>query len=773
MKRKSIFGLLLVSLMLGLSTTSCDDMLSTGDERNAYKVAQDSLYSYWGILQSLQNVAERYVILNECRGDLVQGSTYISDTIKAIANFGMDANAETYKDDACAYLRIRDYYHVINSCNAYIAMCDTTRTTGTNRKYMLREYAQVQSIRAWVYLQLVYAYGSVPLYKKPLITTEDIDNFDFSNAENYVNADNIYDTFKDDLEAMAQVEYSLGLPDYYEYGWPTNNSHFVCHSSKYMFPVNLVLGDIALLSGEYSEAAQYYYNYLNTENGGPLKSTTCISYANIDANRDNPYYYYQDGFRSSPYNEAGRVSRNAEAITCIPSNTSKLDGKVNTDICRLFGFEAKMTVGGSSAYVGLTTNLERQLLPSAAYDTICDAQNYEIYVGMFGNPINTYELQVMPGVGDARRIWLYMLDSYDHSQSWPIKSGEDVKYAKMVHKQNPDGSFSNQYPVIYRRSTVWLRFAEALNRAGYPSHAFAILRNGICNTDEWLPEKPSTAYAEVMEFPLSDRANIYYGGTYGLYDYDVKDTLFCLYDSIRNVTVPADWLGDGKVTSKMELMDLLKQEYPESPEGLPEKYSYHAVPASEEAFTDTVSNFSSAICNYISRSEIEKAPSYLNFRVPYFLPASNLMQIQAKQQLRIGSSKMIDTRILDGVTIGVHQRGCGLLQYTEKLSTYNYVDQINKKLVASGAKELTKQEIYSDDACKAKVQDAVEDLIVDEMALELAFEGTRFSDLCRVARRRGNAYLADRVAKRDGTMDAALRAHLLNDKNWYLPLPTE
>ncbi len=771
MKRKSIFGLLLASIMLGLSFTSCDDMLSTNDERNAYKVAQDSLYSYWGILQSLQNVAERYVILNECRGDLVQGSAYVSDTIKAIANFGMNASAETYQDNACAYMRIRDYYHVINSCNAYIAMCDTSRTTGTNRKYMLREYAQVQSIRAWVYLQLVYAYGRVPFYTKPLITTEDINNFDLSKAENYVGADNLYDSLKDDLEAMAQVEYTLGLPDYYEYGWPhdTNNSHFVCHSSKYMFPVNLVLGDIALLCGKYPEAAQCYYNYLNTENGGPLNGTTCISLANINEKRDNPYYYYRDGFNNSPYNEKSEVSRYSEAITCIPTNKSKLDGKVNTDISRLFGFETKMTAGSgasASAYVGLTPNFERQLLPSAAYDTICDAQNYEIYINTGTGSLSSFDLQILPGAGDARRVWLYRVDG----QQWPIEYGENIEYAKMVHKQNPNGSFSNQYPVIYRRSTVWLRFAEALNRAGYPSYAFAILRNGLCNNVTWLPEKPSTVYATYMEHPLSAMANLLKNN---VYEYDVTDTLFCLYDSIRNVTVPADWLGNEKVSSSSDLANLLMETYPE---GLPEKFSLHAVPAGETAFSDTTSRYTVSTCSYINRRELEKAPSFLNFRVPYFLLNDDRypMLIQFKQQLRTGNYDV--TRLYatgGGPSIGVHQRGCGLIQYYDNRSTYNYVDQINKKLVASGANELTKSEIYSgqyDD----KVQDAVEDLIVDEMALELAFEGTRFSDLCRVARRRGAAaYLADRVAKREGTMDAALRAHLLNMDNWYLPLPTE
>ena len=821
--------MLSLGMMLGMFSTSCQDMLSPNSERHAYTVAEDTLYSYWGILKSLQNIAERYVILNECRGDLVDASGFVSDSIAAIIDFGDVQDPDKWKDGACAYLKISDYYHIINSCNAYIAMCDTNRTTGTNAKYMIKEYAQVQAIRAWVYMQLLYAYGEnrVPFYTEPMLTTDDINNFIADKSHPLLNIDVLTRTLAPELEAMTAIELDpkLGMPEYNNYGDVNNgNAHFVCHSSKCMFPVSVVLGDLYLLSGNYTGAAENYLNYIKTDACGPLAVDKFHSRAYLDDKLDYPCYAYDA--ENVPYKEKDAVSSKTETITCIPSNKGKLEGKVLTDINRLFGFEAQMrtSVGteSSSSTVSLSRNYERELIPSKGYEALCDSQKYEVYVGTTNDNNFLYESLVeVEGVGDARRAWIYN----NNGSQWTFRVGDDELYGKMVSKQNPGGVFTTTYPVIYRKSTIWLRYAEALNRAGFPSYAFAVLKTGLCNHPEWFPTDPSVVYSQydatIDRYSFSDEIKDYLKNVMALttlsysYDYPVKDedSLLCYHDerseSYLEGYLPEGWATDNQIHHLDDLVawltDYFEQEYnfamleyqasleTEEPLPEPQKRTINMSniwwkPASAESFKNTprIPSWETVACYYLDRREVAQAGSpFLNFQTLTGLSRQQLIYVKEQGKLYNGEDPerkklRFPSNDETGIyyTIGVHQRGCGLIRYDDPeqygRSSYNYVSMVQKKVKEATGKELTEDDIYSGQY-DAEVQDAVEDLIIDEMGLELAFEGTRFSDLCRVAMRRGNPdFLARRVAKRHtGEVDESLRSRLMNTANWFLPIPEE
>ena len=68
-------------------------------------------------------------------------------------------------------------------------------------------------------------------------------------------------------------------------------------------------------------------------------------------------------------------------------------------------------------------------------------------------------------------------------------------------------------------------------------------------------------------------------------------------------------------------------------------------------------------------------------------------------------------------------------------------------------------------------QDYLEDMIIQERARELAYEGERFYDLMRIAKRRGDpSYLADKVASKfSGSRAEEIRQFLMDENNWYIP----
>jgi hypothetical protein len=73
---------------------------------------------------------------------------------------------------------------------------------------------------------------------------------------------------------------------------------------------------------------------------------------------------------------------------------------------------------------------------------------------------------------------------------------------------------------------------------------------------------------------------------------------------------------------------------------------------------------------------------------------------------------------------------------------------------------------------------AIEDNIIDEAALEMAYEGRRWPDLMRIAIRRNDpAFLADKIydmlEKENNPKAASVRARLMNMENWYLPFDWE
>jgi len=118
---------------------------------------------------------------------------------------------------------------------------------------------------------------------------------------------------------------------------------------------------------------------------------------------------------------------------------------------------------------------------------------------------------------------------------------------------------------------------------------------------------------------------------------------------------------------------------------------------------------------------------------------------------------------------GIHSRGTF---YTRGAFSPYQMDTIVTQKIA----ELKEEYNITPTGTMQDTINAMEDIICDEMALELAYEGCRFNDLTRIAlhKNRSAEYGSDFgtrwLAKKLGYKAAGLEQRLLDEKNWYLPM---
>ena len=411
---------------------SCADMMDTDSELVAFEKDNtldhptDSVYSVMGIIGKMQTIADRMVLLGEVRGDLLITTDAASSDLKRLAAFDMSGTNR--------YNAVSDYYAVINNCNYFIANVDTALQR-RGRTLFTFEYAAVKTFRAWAYLQLAKAYGEVPLVTEPVMTEQRAQE---EMSKPRVGITEICNYFIDDIKPYALTE----LPRY-----GTVNGY---NSQKFFIPTRALLGDLCLWAGRYQEAATWYHDYLTDKNNPlPMNSRARSTWpTNVtEFNLANP---------SNGYN----VTSMDETLSFIPMETRVFDGVVS-DLGNVFNSTRE-------------NNYYYQVTPSPAMQQLSASQTYcmEFQSGTETDTIYVPKIGLMKDVmaGDLRL-------NANYSQS--SRGGQD-EYSEFSSIRQDISKIVPTRVATYRLNMVYLRYAEALNRAGFPQSAFAVLKYGLC-----------------------------------------------------------------------------------------------------------------------------------------------------------------------------------------------------------------------------------------------------------------------------------------------------
>ena len=392
--------------------------------------ATDTIYSVIGIMNKLQFIADRTILLGEVRGDLMDINENTSSDLRDLALFNV-GNENKYNSP-------RDYYAIINNCNYFIAKADIDLKNNRNETIFLKEFAAVKAFRAWTYLQLVLNYGEVPFYTEPILTKAESE-YDYPKK----NIQEVCQFFINDLAELADIE----TPSY---GTIRSND-----SKLFYFPIYILLGDLNLWAGNYKEAALNYYYYISRRNGTNVAYPTGTSSIRWMQN-DSHWRSMRDSWSPEFYNENN--NRTSELISMIPGDSIPSEGNYS-ELRNLFNCSE-------------TNDYKVSLQPSQSIIDLSASQPYCHLTS--GNDV----VYAPTGLTDNMAGDLRLNSAWSYTKDVRIRTSGS-------NRELSEYSYINKYRTrnvhIYRRTMVYLRMAEALNRAGYPRFAFEILKNGVNN----------------------------------------------------------------------------------------------------------------------------------------------------------------------------------------------------------------------------------------------------------------------------------------------------
>ncbi len=421
--------------LLGAST-SCSDFLDQESDHVIYadkshlNNATDTIYSVIGIMNKLQSIADRTILLGEVRGDLMDINENTSSDLRDLSLFNV-GNENKYNSP-------RDYYAIINNCNYFIAKADIDLKNNRNETIFLKEFAAVKAFRAWTYLQLVLNYGEVPFYTDPILTKAESE-IDYPKK----NIQEVCQYFISDLAELADIE----TPSY---GTIRSND-----SKLFYFPIYILLGDLNLWAGNYKEAALNYYYYISRRNGTNVAYPTGTASIRWSQN-DSHWRSMRDSWSTDFYNENN--NRTSELISMIPGDSIPSEGNYS-ELRNLFNCNE-------------TNDYKVSLKPSQSIIDLSASQPYCHLTT--GNDV----VYAPTGLTENRTGDLRLSSAWSYTKDVRIRTSGS-------NRELSEYSYINKYSTrnvhIYRRTMVYLRMAEALNRAGYPRFAFEILKNGVNN----------------------------------------------------------------------------------------------------------------------------------------------------------------------------------------------------------------------------------------------------------------------------------------------------
>jgi hypothetical protein len=477
--------LMLTPLMLAAALTlpSCADVLDVANENEVdvsqhYNTTNDADNAILAIYGKTMSLVERLIVLGELRADLMEITPNATFDMAAISNHTASPDNE--------YCNMAPFYEVILNCNDALANFDRmlAEKKMSEADYSYR-YADVVTVRCWVYLQLAIHFGSVRYVTDPLVTVADLNDLQKFPVRSF---DELLSLLISDMPPSREISTASPLHNVTIDGYSTRmlflNKHFV-------------LGDLYLWANDYVNAAAEYYAVIDEAERLFYVGNEKVAYK-LDgwvwAGSNEPkfqvcYVRYKDLDQSSFRNKWKEIF-----------SRSSTDSELRQEMITMWSYNPSFAPRYPLVELFANTGLgEYRLKPSGyavdLWEKTQTQRNGFIYDGRGRESSFDY-------VNGQPVVIKYLYDYYLH----------ELDANKTIHLLY--NGLENELAVqgkwfVQRAAMLHLRYAEAANRAGYPDVAYALLNNGILSSYDWRMENGETR---------ADKAGVEYTGRKPLND---------------------------------------------------------------------------------------------------------------------------------------------------------------------------------------------------------------------------------------------------------------
>ncbi|RRN77759.1 RagB/SusD family nutrient uptake outer membrane protein [Pseudoxanthomonas sp. SGD-10] len=447
-QNKNIKKFVLAVLTCTITFSSCQKMFDIKPEdtlakENMYQSVYDADAAILGLYGKFSSLADRYVLLNELRGDLLE-YTHKSDVyVKEINNHEIS--------EGNPYASPKPFYELIINCNDamhnFQEMKDKNILDATQ---FYQRYTEAGMLRTWLYLQLGIHFGSVPYVTDPLV---DINSVKDASKYPKLNFDELLDKLLEFTNSIPSVylnqNTSSASPTLIMAmnGYPIQNGVF-----KFFIHRKSLVADLNLWKGNYLEAAKIYKNIMELD----TYSTTSPD-QRID--RYDTYRIVNDNTGTLNLMTTG---------TLVPWSAIFTDelAAIKPNIERMW-----------------TLPLNRDYSPGNPLLEMFDASlNYVVKPSQLS--VDKWDEQIREDGSLTDRRGL--------NSSYITKVGEELQVAKYALKYSSLTPFEKTgIWVLYRAAVMHLRYAEAANRLGYGDVAGVLINDGFKTKGKTYANYPS------------------------------------------------------------------------------------------------------------------------------------------------------------------------------------------------------------------------------------------------------------------------------------------